>query len=334
MGTFFFAYTIAIITVCITASIASVAGWLLSRRATFVATALFFAFYLMDTCRIFQNEYLLQNLAFDAESYYLISDPILSALPASCMMGALWFLLCEGLEKNSLTLRFVPPLILFVASLATAYLLPPTTFTKWLYYSLRQIFMFAGIIYALTLYRRSDDKMYQLRLRRYRRTIAIFGVLSLCVLLEDVYTSFIWVPNSHSSSFMLSMALAERNFSENIMMIFCALLTVREALRTIAVHASMAPPFQGDAVERKIEETLPSYAFRNGLTKRETDILELLVKGKTNTLIANTPFISEGTVKAHVHNILKKCNQESRSALVKDFWGERENGKTRGNRNS
>ena len=324
MGTFFFAYTIAIITICITASIASVAGWLLSRRGTFVATALFFAFYLVDSCRIFQSEYALQNLAFDTASYYRISDPVLSALPASCMMGALWYLLCEGLEKKSLALKIIPPIALFVSSLAVAYLLPESTASKWLYYSLRQFMVFAGIGYAIVVYARSSDEMYRLRLRKHRWVIAVMGVFAICVLFEDVYTSFIWTPNARTNTFMLSMALAERNFSENLMMAFCAFLTMREVLRTIKVHASTPLPSEGDVVDRKIEEALPDYAFRHDLTNRETDILELLVKGKTNAVIANTLFITEGTVKAHVHNILKKCDQESRGALVKDFWGERE----------
>lgn len=323
MGTFFFVYTIIIITVCVTSTIAALAGWLLSRRGTFVAMAVFFASYLIDTCRIFQSEYALQNLPFDATSYFQISDPVLSALPASCMMAALWYVLCEGLEKKSLALKIVPPVILFAASLAVAYFLPETTLTKWLYYSLRQVMSFAGIALAVVTYLRSSDEMYRLRLRKYRRIVIAFAVLSLCVLLEDAYTSFVWEPSAHANSFMLSLALSERNFSENILMLFCAVLTVREVLRTIRVHASTPLPSEGDLVARKIGEALPDYAFRHGLTKREVDILNLIIQRKTNQVIANTLFITEGTVKAHVHNILKKCDQETRQELIKDFWGEK-----------
>ena len=239
------------------------------------------------------------------------------------MMAALWYLLCEGLEKKSLALKIVPPVVLFVASLTVAYLLPPTTSTKWLYYALRQFLILAGIAYALATYIRSSDELFRLRLRRHKRTVVVFAVLTVCVLLEDVYTSFVWEPSEHANAFLLSLALAERNFSENLLMIYCAVLAIREVLATIRVHASASPPSEGDAVARKIEEELPSYAHRHGLTSREADILELIVQGKTNQVIANTLYVTEGTVKAHVHNILKKCDQESRRTLVKDFWGEK-----------
>ena len=49
------------------------------------------------------------------------------------------------------------------------------------------------------------------------------------------------------------------------------------------------------------------------LTERETEVLELIARGKTNNQIAHELFIGEATVKSHVHSILSKLNVSSRT---------------------
>jgi two-component system nitrate/nitrite response regulator NarL len=48
------------------------------------------------------------------------------------------------------------------------------------------------------------------------------------------------------------------------------------------------------------------------LTEREAQILRLVSAGKSNKMIARTLDITEGTVKVHVKNLLKKLNLRSR----------------------
>ena len=48
------------------------------------------------------------------------------------------------------------------------------------------------------------------------------------------------------------------------------------------------------------------------LTKREREILELIAAGKSNKLIARDLDISDGTVKVHVKNLLRKLKVHSR----------------------
>jgi DNA-binding NarL/FixJ family response regulator len=50
----------------------------------------------------------------------------------------------------------------------------------------------------------------------------------------------------------------------------------------------------------------------NALTVREMDVLKQLSAGNTNRQIARRLFISENTVKIHVHNILKKLRLRTR----------------------
>ena len=48
------------------------------------------------------------------------------------------------------------------------------------------------------------------------------------------------------------------------------------------------------------------------LTNREREILELIAAGKSNKLIARDLNISDGTVKVHVKNLLRKLKVHSR----------------------
>ena len=48
-------------------------------------------------------------------------------------------------------------------------------------------------------------------------------------------------------------------------------------------------------------------------------MLELLAEGKTNQEIADDLYIELGTVKNHVHNLLKKLNVSNRQEAARYF---------------
>jgi LuxR family transcriptional regulator, regulator of acetate metabolism len=60
-------------------------------------------------------------------------------------------------------------------------------------------------------------------------------------------------------------------------------------------------------------------ALRDLLTPREIDVLEHLVRGETNAEIARTLVVSEGTVKFHVKNILRKMNASNRAEATSRY---------------
>lgn len=66
--------------------------------------------------------------------------------------------------------------------------------------------------------------------------------------------------------------------------------------------------------ERQCVKTSPYYLK---LTKREQQIIKLLGDGASNTQIADTLYVSENTVKAHLHNTFKKIKVKNRlQALI------------------
>jgi non-specific serine/threonine protein kinase len=60
----------------------------------------------------------------------------------------------------------------------------------------------------------------------------------------------------------------------------------------------------------------PPPADTHGLSRREREVLRLLVEGRTNPEIADALFISHGTVRNHVSNIFTKLGVESRTAAA------------------
>lgn len=60
---------------------------------------------------------------------------------------------------------------------------------------------------------------------------------------------------------------------------------------------------------RQCAKTSPYYTR---LTKREQQIIKLLGDGASNVEIAETLFVSENTVKAHLHNAFKKIKVKNR----------------------
>ncbi|HWI21208.1 MAG TPA: LuxR C-terminal-related transcriptional regulator [Baekduia sp.] len=63
----------------------------------------------------------------------------------------------------------------------------------------------------------------------------------------------------------------------------------------------------------------PEAGLRDLLTRREIDVLKLMVKGETNAGIARALVVSEGTVKFHVKNILRKLHASNRAEATSRY---------------
>ena len=81
-----------------------------------------------------------------------------------------------------------------------------------------------------------------------------------------------------------------------------------EAIQT--VHAGRV--FLPGNVATKLSERLVS----QDITPRELEVLQLIAKGMSNHEIGNALFISEGTVKGHVVNLLEKLEAHDRTQAV------------------
>ena len=93
--------------------------------------------------------------------------------------------------------------------------------------------------------------------------------------------------------------------------------TIRSVQRgESALSRSMTLRLMEELSRTKEPERLEDAALAK-LTRREMDVLRELATGITNKEIANQLYISENTVKYHVHSILGKLNLSGRGAAAK-----------------
>jgi len=71
------------------------------------------------------------------------------------------------------------------------------------------------------------------------------------------------------------------------------------------------------ALEKMLKRAAGAREMAGRLTVREIDLIRLIAKGLRNKEIADTLFISEGTVKVHLHNIYEKLGIDGRLALLR-----------------
>jgi len=80
----------------------------------------------------------------------------------------------------------------------------------------------------------------------------------------------------------------------------------------IALESTVAGKLMNHMNQRSSTKVTQTVQF----SKREAQVLELLSSGKTNRDIGETLFISESTVKFHVHAILNKLDASNRTEAV------------------
>jgi DNA-binding NarL/FixJ family response regulator len=102
-----------------------------------------------------------------------------------------------------------------------------------------------------------------------------------------------------------------------------------EAVRTVAAgDALLAPDVTRRVISRATTAAVPVAADTRtgadtlrdgpipGLTERETEVLRLLGRGRSNAEIAAQLFVGEATVKTHVSNVLQKLGVRDRIQAV------------------
>lgn len=71
-----------------------------------------------------------------------------------------------------------------------------------------------------------------------------------------------------------------------------------------------------EAYMYELKTALDDNEWIESLTPRELQILQELAEGKSNRVISEDLHISEGTVKVHVKNLLRKANAKSRTEMA------------------
>lgn len=91
------------------------------------------------------------------------------------------------------------------------------------------------------------------------------------------------------------------------------------AIRQVAGGVPYLPPNIAQKLFkelRKMKQPLPTEQPSATITQRQTEILGLLGKGRSDAEIAACLHISEATVRTHIHHILQRLNLESRAQAI------------------
>jgi len=71
----------------------------------------------------------------------------------------------------------------------------------------------------------------------------------------------------------------------------------------------------GRALDKLLRREAGAHELAGALTRREIEIVRMVATGLRNKEIAEKLFITEGTVKTHLHHIYEKLHMDSRLAL-------------------
>ncbi|WP_165056535.1 MULTISPECIES: helix-turn-helix transcriptional regulator [unclassified Adlercreutzia] len=320
METAFYLYTLLIMVVCLVAGSVSLSAYFVSHRRSFLYAFSMLIFYFLDLALIFQYEYLGQNIAYSFESFYAIDHPALRILMGLGTLQSLWMVVCDHLNERRPLLIVAPAVVFTALSAIIIVALPETALRQWLFYTMRQVFMLWCLGYALLRYCTTTSRAEKARLHRHERLFVATTALVFMIVLEDVLMILVLDPDIIGNATLLPLYISERNFSENILIVMFSFVILRAASATLHLRFKEPPMPETPDLSAYIDDLLPAYSERYGLTARERELLRLILQGKNNQNIASELQLALGTVKAHVHNILKKTGHSTRQDLIQDFW--------------
>lgn len=320
METAFYLYTIVVMLACVASGSVSLSAYFVSRRRSFLYAALMLLFYFLDLALILQYEYLGQNVEYSITQFYTIDHPQLKMLLALGTLEPMWLILCDFVNEKRRAWRIVPAVVFVVATEIVLWALPVSEFRQWLFYTLRQGSLIWCIAYAVYRYSTSQSEVERVRMRRQEPVLLVTAVLCLCILIEDVAMILVFDSSFFAQEALLPLYISERNFSENILLLAFAFFTLRAAADTLRLRFKEPPAVDAPDTRAYVDELLPAFCERYNLTARERVIVEQVLQGKDNQNIASSLQLALGTVKAHVHNILKKTGVSTRQELTQLFW--------------
>ena len=203
------------------------------------------------------------------------------------------------------------------ASLAAYQFIENPQWREFVYYNLRAVLQLVCYGLLAWWYTHSPDPERRSIMKSHRT--AFFWAIGLTcgIILENVYVQLIFDPGSIPRGMWV---LAERSPMENLLFICYGLAVLRGASVSLQLRARELPEGDDPLLAESIDRLLPLYSRTYDLSKREEEVLRHALMGKDNQNIASALTLSAGTVKVHMHNILKKTGHANRAELAADFW--------------
>lgn len=324
----FYVYTILIMGVGLVTVSTALVVWLMTRRRDCLVAASGFLLYIFDMSVIFFDEY--NRLKYDYAVTFdePLQHPLLRCMLGIAILACIWLWVTLRL-RDKLTVGRVAAFVVPIAVFQFV-LVPRTSFAnqiqQYLFWLTRDLGTIFCLIYAYIRYRKTENKAERLDLERSKTFFYVACTLAVMVVVEDTYMILFCTPamdNVMVKTFL--WYLSERNISENLLYIAAAIQLFKQFSHILRVFSRHPRADEDVAMERRdAQDDLVSrvviFSDGHGLSKREQEVLTLVLRGFDVQNIAHELVISPGTVKAHLHRIYVKSEVKTRDDLIEAFW--------------
>ena len=310
-------YTLTVLLASILTSAVCLSVYIVNRRKPYLFTTFAFIVYFFDVALVLRTDVIGRKP--DKLSVYEINGPVESAVLGACLIGFFWSACREylglGRKKGA-------SLTISASFLAISYIsfnfLGEGKWREFTFFSVRSFCILTLLAVMLVHFLRLEDHSERRRLLRHRALfLTVAGATGATIIWNIVF--ILGVDYSDLSPGDLSF-LPERNFAENALLLCIAFSVCVSAYRTLRVRYVEPPPHVTTQRDAFVFQSIASYSTSNGLSRREEEVLRLVLDGKDNRTIAEELYISVSTVKVHVHNILHKTSMGNRKQLTQAFW--------------
>ena len=204
----------------------------------------------------------------------------------------------------------IVPSVLFVWLACFSMIRANSMFTYWLFLLPYEIFTFGLALLGL---RRLKGLPEQAHFRILRRVFVFVLVFTVLTVAEDTLVCF---SVGFATLFDYSVA-KERNFCECVMQIILFANAIYAAGRILLGVLTTEPAQTEVRPPRNMKQACDLFACSIGLSRREMEVLPLLLENKSIQEISEAFVISQGTVKSHTHNIYQKADVSDRIGLIR-----------------
>lgn len=322
MRTTTFIFDIVLIMIFVCACTVNVTAYCKTKHVRELETGMLMFIYCLNAMIIFMSEFLVK-LPFFEGAYNVLNYFGVKVICGIAISTLYLCLTAELLEKKPGILHgaFLLPLICVTVYVGD---LNASVRQHWIFYTIRQIYLVGFALYYFISCAVSRDENYKMRMKRYRPIYIIACIFAGLILVEDslVIFNFQYVINTLNLKVFM-----EHNLSEDVFFVILAVFAVRNGF--IQLINSKEPvsdtgPSGAQAVlmtEQEESEKVPEDLFvtEYSLSKRQRDVLFLLLKDKPYQEMGDELGLSVGTVKFHAHGIYEKTDSKNRSELIRKY---------------
>lgn len=299
-----FLYNSLLVIIYAVAAVLSFIYYQQKKQFLFLAVALFFALCILDETVVSMTEFIHWFSAY--YNTLFITVPAFKTFILFCKT-LLYLVIFLQLTKQSFRLTHGLILVGYALWLLFVPILSNEVWKVWLYYLPTQLVL----IFLSSSWLVKHRKKY-FRQPLLRKIAWITLILAFSIIIEDSFVIF------HLDQYSTARVMIHnRNLSEDCLTLFYAGLTIMLLFKQFArdYQIKQLNKETSAGVHYSNEELFQRFCAQYQITKREQDILRLLLESKNNQEIADTLYISVGTVKTHIHNIFQKLAVTKRNQI-------------------